>query len=62
MRAALAVVAQEARQRTIRPEELIVTLKQLIDDLPGTRSSSVEERRLREWIVTTCIHAYFDDA
>jgi hypothetical protein len=62
LRAALAVVAQEARERTIRPEELIVTLKQLIDDLPGARSSSAEERRLREWIVTTCIHAYFDDA
>jgi hypothetical protein len=62
LHAALAVVAQEARERTLRPEELIVTLKQLIDDLPGARSSSAEERRLREWIVTTCIHAYFDDA
>jgi hypothetical protein len=62
LRAALAVVAQEARERTIRPEELIVTLKQLIDDLPGARSSLAEERRLREWIVTTCIHAYFGDA
>ena len=62
LRAALAVVALEARERTIRPEELIVTLKQLIDDLPGARSSSAEERRLREWIVTTCIRAYFDDA
>lgn len=62
LRAALSVVACEARERSIRPEELIVALKQMIDELPGTRSSSGEERRLREWIVTTCIHAYFDDA
>ena len=62
LRAALAVVAGEARERAIRPEELIVTLKQLIDELPGSRSSSGEERRLREWIVTTCIRAYFEDA
>lgn len=62
LRAALVVVALEARERAIRPEELIVTLKQLIDELPGSRSSSGEERRLREWIVTTCIRAYFEDA
>lgn len=62
LRAALAVVACEARERAIRPEELIVALKQLIDELPGARSSSGEERRLREWIVTTCIRAYFEDA
>ena len=62
LRAALSAVAVEARERSIRPEELIVALKQLIDELPGTRSSSGEERRLREWIVTTCIRAYFDDA
>ena len=62
LRAALEVVALEARERAIRPEELIVTLKQVIDELPGSRSSSGEERRLREWIVTTCIRAYFEDA
>ena len=53
------------RRRASAPsgrKKLIVTLKQMIDDLPGARSSSAEERRLREWIVTTCIHAYFDDA
>jgi hypothetical protein len=62
LHAALANVACEARERAIRPEELIVALKQLIDELPGTRSNSGEERRLREWIVTTCIRAYFEDA
>jgi hypothetical protein len=62
LRAALEVVALEARERSLRPEELIVTLKQLIDELPGARTSSGEERRLREWIVTTCIRAYFEGA
>jgi hypothetical protein len=60
LQAALQVMAAEARERTIRPEELIVTLKQLIDEAPGNRSGSGEDRRLREWIVTTCIRAYFE--
>ena len=50
------------KREKIRPEALIVALKQLIDELPGTRTSSGEERRLREWIVTNCIRAYFEDA
>jgi hypothetical protein len=60
LRVALEAVAAEARQRALRPEELIVTLKQVIDEAPGARSSSTEDRRLREWIVSTCIRAYFD--
>lgn len=57
---ALHTVASEARERSLRPEELIVALKQVVDEAPGSRSSSSEERRLREWIVTTCIKAYFE--
>lgn len=60
LRRALEAVAGEARQRALRPEELIVTLKQVIDDTPGARLSSGDDRRLREWIVSTCIRAYFD--
>ena len=60
LRRALEVVAVEARQRALRPEELIVTLKQVIDDTPGARLTSGDDRRLREWIVSTCIRAYFD--
>jgi hypothetical protein len=55
---ALQAVAAEARERSLRPEELIVTLKQMMDETPGKRSS--EDRRLREWIVTSCIRAYFE--
>ena len=57
---ALHTVASEARERSLRPEELIVALKQVVDEAPGSRSSSSEERRLREWIVTTCIKAYYE--
>ncbi|HZO19678.1 MAG TPA: hypothetical protein VFB46_11890 [Gemmatimonadaceae bacterium] len=61
LHAALKSVAAEARERSLRPEELIVTLKQIVEEVPGARVSSIEERRLREWIVTTCISAYFED-
>jgi hypothetical protein len=57
---ALQVAATEARERLLRPEELIVTLKQVVDEAPGGRLASGEDRRLREWMVTTCIRAYFE--
>jgi hypothetical protein len=57
---ALKAIAAEARERSLRPEELIVALKQVMDEAPGSRGGSSEERRLREWVVTTCIRAYFD--
>jgi hypothetical protein len=60
LQAALQVVAAEAREHALRPEGLIVTLKQLIDEALGSRSGSGDDRRLREWIVTTCIRAYFE--
>ena len=60
LHAALQAVAVEARERSLRPEELLVTLKHVIDECPGSRSGSGEVRRLREWIVTTCIRAYFE--
>jgi hypothetical protein len=60
LQVALQVVATEARERSLRPEELIVALKQVIDEAPGSRSGAGEDRRLREWIVTTCIRAYFE--
>ena len=60
VQAALRVVASEARERALRPEELIVALKQLMDEPRSARSSSTEDRQLREWVVTTCIRAYFE--
>ena len=60
LRRALEAVAAEARERALRPEELIVTLKQVVDETPGARLNSGDDRRLREWIISTCIRAYFD--
>jgi hypothetical protein len=60
LQAALRVIASEARERALRPEELIVTLKQLMDEPRTAKSNSSEERQLREWVVTTCIRAYFE--
>ena len=57
---ALHVVALEARERSLRPEELIVALKQVMDEPRPARSSTGDERQLREWIVTICIRAYFE--
>jgi hypothetical protein len=60
LQAALQTVAAEARERSLRPEELIVTLKQVMDEPRNVRSSTTEERQLREWVVTTCIRAYYE--
>lgn len=57
---ALHAVAAEARERSLRPEELIVALKQVMDESRSVRPGSGEERQLREWMVTTCIRAYFE--
>jgi hypothetical protein len=61
LQTALQTVATEARERSLRPEELIVALKHVLDESPGNRAASGEDRRLREWIVTTCIRAYFEE-
>ena len=61
LRRVLHDVAAEARTRSLRPEELIVSLKAVLSQVGSTRFPSApdEQRRLQEWLVTTCIHAYF---
>jgi len=61
VRVALRAVAAEARERSLRPEELIVALKQVLDESRNPKPNSIEDRQLREWVVTTCIQAYFDE-
>ena len=41
---ALLAVAAEARERSLRPEELIVALKQVMDEPRSARAGSGEER------------------
>lgn len=62
LRIVLREVATEARDRALRPEALIVALKGVLAEIDTARlTHDVEEpRRLQEWLVTTCIHAYFD--
>ena len=58
---ALARAVAEARERALRAEEVLVTFKALLDDLPGAdqparRFAAV---RFREQLVTRCIQAYY---
>lgn len=60
----VARVAREARADGLRPEELIIILKQVeaqVLGAPGTlRADDLEaRRRFREWLVTSCVRAYF---
>jgi hypothetical protein len=59
--AALSRAVAEARERELRAEEVLVSFKALLDDLPGAdhptrRFAAV---RFREQLVTRCIQAYY---
>lgn len=61
---ALARAVAEARERELRAEEVLVTFKALLDELPGAdqpgrRFAAV---RFREQLVTRCIQAYYSGA
>lgn len=62
LRLVLREVATEARNQSLRPENLIVALKRVMAELETSRTSypSDEPRKLQEWLVTTCIQAYFE--
>jgi hypothetical protein len=60
----LARAAQEARAREMQPEELLVMLRHLEEEMiarPGTLRSNDPDarRRFREWLVQSCLRAYF---
>lgn len=54
-------VAHEARDKNIRPEELLVIFKQLWNSLAeSTRPQSADQfERIRQNLVTLCIKAYY---
>jgi hypothetical protein len=58
---AVAAVVEEARERSMRPEELIIAFKALYATLPDppTTAARAELLRLREQLITACIRAYF---
>ena len=56
--------AGEARARSIQPEELLVTLRLLEEEImarPGDLRGADPDarRRFREWLVQSCLRAYF---
>jgi hypothetical protein len=58
---AVETVVAEAREREMRPEELILAFKNLYDALPEPPSAvaRAEQMQLRERLVTACIRAYY---
>lgn len=58
---ALAVAAREAKQRTLRPEELLLALKAIEEDVAvRAKVADREEReRFRLWLVGACMRAFF---
>ena len=61
--AALAAAADEARRRALRPEELLLALKAIEEDVAiASRVIDSEERdRFRFWLVGACMRAFFSD-
>lgn len=57
----LARVAREAREKNIRPEELLVSFKRLWNSLAeSVRPQSADQfERIRQDLVTACIKAYY---
>ena len=61
LQSALQRVSAEARERTMRPEQLLVVLKDVWSTLPEVRAMSVagEQVRLLQHVVTMCIKEYY---
>jgi len=61
LHAALAAVAAEAHARALRAEEVIVSFKALLADLPEIHAGPrrIESTRFQEHLVTLCIKAYY---
>ena len=61
LRDALAVVAREARTRSLRAEEVIKAFKSLLGALPELHSGArrMESVAFQERLVTLCIKAYY---
>lgn len=61
LNALLRRVAHEARERNVRPEELLVSFKQVWNSLAESmRPQSADQiERIRQNLVTLCIKAYY---
>jgi hypothetical protein len=54
--------AREGRDRQLPPEALIVQLKQLANEvgLPAGEEDRRHGKNIREWMITTSLHAYWE--
>src|SRR5688572_15127614 len=61
LRTALNRMAEEARNKAILPEHLLVTLKHLWTSLPEVRAvaDADEQTRMLQRVVTMCIREYY---
>ena len=61
--AAIRTAAHESRERSLRPEELLVELKHLESEIASVfpAVSTQDRRTLREWLVQQAVRAYFDE-
>ena len=62
----LSSAVSEARDKGLHPEEVIVALKRIEDGVlarpEGLRTDDPDvRRRFREWLVTSCLRAYFGE-
>jgi hypothetical protein len=59
--AALAAAADEARARGLRPEELLLALKAIEEDVALTLdiADTQDRDRFRTWLVGACMRAFF---
>ena len=60
---ALDEAARDAKQRHLRPEELLLALKAIEQQVAGSlqRVDSDERDHLRAWLVGACLRAYFGE-
>ena len=61
LHAAFARMADEARARSLRAEEVVVAFKEILAGLPALQRGGrrLEAGRFREQLVTHCIKAYY---
>jgi len=62
--AALAAAAEEAHARGLRPEELLMALKAIEQDVALSQDviDTQDRDRFRIWLVGACMRAFFADA
>lgn len=60
---ALTAAAVDAKSRQLRPEELLIVLKQIEVRVADSveRITTEDRERFRHWLVGACLRAYFDE-